>query len=40
MDERILLEEDGIKDYQDLPLVKGTSNENIRVVKAPNLVSE
>ncbi len=40
VDERVLLEEDGVRDYQDLPLVKGTSNENMRVVKAPNLVSK
>ncbi len=39
VDERVLLEQDGITDYQELPLEMGISNVNIRVAKAPNLVS-
>ncbi len=39
VDERVLLENDGIVDYQEFTLDSGISNESVRVVKAPNLVS-
>ncbi len=39
VDERVILEQDGATDYQELPLEMGISHESIRVAKVPNLVS-